>query len=249
VPATIRVGVPSRGADNLVDEVEARAIKVLVDFGRDLGLGNAGFGPLLHRAPHRRVTVSRRDLEALNLVLGLYDARSRHNRPSIDQVHTLLLEGLVGLKVQGIHANSSVRDPVLLQYVDDGVGHPLCHHLFRPLSPFPRDGRSYVVEPGSIDLGTDLVGADRLEKNRLAPPRQHRIPDKDIVLPVALEYAGHVADVLAHEQDEGIYVVLFHLVECSLEAFAAHAAEVDPSLPICIRSREDAPRRILVFRI
>jgi hypothetical protein len=193
--------------------------------------------------------VSRRDLEALDFILSFDDARSGHDRPGIDQVHALLLESLVGLEVQGVYANSSVRNPVLLQHVDDGVGHPPRHHLFGPLGPLPRNGRSYVVEPWSVDLGADLVGANGLEKNRLAPSGQHCIPDEDVVLPVALEYAGYVANVLAHEQDEGVYVVLFHLIERSLEAFAAHATEVDPRLPICIRSREDAPRRILVFRI
>ena len=75
---------------------------------------------------------------------------------------------------------------------------------------------------------------------------KHAVTDEDVVLPVALEDAGDVAHVLADEADERAEVVLRHLGPRLAEAVAAHAIEVDPSLPVGPGRAVDATRLELV---
>ena len=81
--------------------------------------------------------------------------------------------------------------------------HLVGHHLLGRLRPLPGDRRPDVaVQPGRVDLRALEVGAGGLEQDRVAAARQHAVADEDVVLPVALEDAGDVADVLADEADE-----------------------------------------------
>ncbi len=76
VPAPVRARVAARGDDDVVDEVEAVLVQELVHLGRDVRLTDARLQPLVLDLPERRVAEGTRDLQALDLVGRLDDARS-----------------------------------------------------------------------------------------------------------------------------------------------------------------------------
>src|SRR6185436_11679061 len=109
----------------------------------------------------------------------------------------------------------------------DRLDHLVGHHLLGGLRPLPGDrGADVAVQPGRVDLRALEVRAGRLEQHRLATARQDAVADEDVVLPVALEDARDVADVLADEAHDGTEIVLLHLHSSALEAVAAQAVAV-----------------------
>src|SRR5205807_6416257 len=81
VPAAVGAGVAPGGDDDVVDEVEAAAVEVLVDLGADLGLAHPRLGPLVLGHPHRGVPVGGGDLVALQFVHCLHNAGLGHRGP------------------------------------------------------------------------------------------------------------------------------------------------------------------------
>ena len=233
VPAPVRAGVAARRDDDVVDEVEPLLVEVLVHLRGDVALLHAGLQPFVLDLPERRVADRARDLQALDLVRGLDHAGPRHRRPGARGVQLLALERRGRGRVVDVDPDRLLFDAVLLEDLHDRVGHPVDHHLLGRLGPLPGDRRPDVsVQPGRVDLRALEVGSRGLEEHRLAVTWEDAVADKDVVLPVALEDAGDVPDVLPDEAHEGAEVVLLHHHPGASEAVAAHSVEVDAALPV-----------------
>src|SRR5215207_5282153 len=92
VPAPVRARVAARGHDDVVDEVEALLVEVLVDLRRDVALLDARLQPLVLDLPERGVADRARDLQALELVGRLPHTRRRHRGPGARRLDPGALE-------------------------------------------------------------------------------------------------------------------------------------------------------------